>query len=89
MLGIPVAEERRIPVHEDVSEVLEYRRKVYPENTVVLQPGRLHIVLDSPVPPYQEKRYAENELGFTSGHPRGYDVLPLPPGVSQGSALTL
>lgn len=42
---VPETEYVRVPVHEDVPEVLEDGREVYPEHAVVLELRRLHVVL--------------------------------------------
>lgn len=44
----PVFEQRRIPIHVHVSEVLEYRREVDPKHAVVFELSSLHIVFHSP-----------------------------------------
>ena len=47
-LLVPVAEQRRVPIHKDVPEVLDDGREIDPEHAVILELRGLQVVLDGP-----------------------------------------
>lgn len=66
--GIPVAEQRRVPIHEDVPEVLDDGGEVDPEHTVILQLRGGQVVLDGPAPARENDEPGRADRGGPREH---------------------